>query len=151
MNSNLHPLLWLASTIIQSHGACWMSDIGYRIKLDSNIGYNVGLCCSVRYQEIRYQVQSDIADHGYRTKCPPTLQKKLSPYSAGSGWRRTKRLGWRKMFSTYMSDFSYILRHTCQKNPTVFNNQVGKFQLCREIPTVSCIQLGKFRQWSIYR
>jgi hypothetical protein len=26
---------------------------------------------SVRYRRFRYQAQSDIADHGYRTKCPP--------------------------------------------------------------------------------
>ncbi len=26
---------------------------------------------SVRYRKIQYQAQSDIADHGYRTKCPP--------------------------------------------------------------------------------
>ncbi len=26
---------------------------------------------SVRYRKFRYQAQSDIADHGYRTKCPP--------------------------------------------------------------------------------
>ncbi len=57
------------------------------------------------------------------------LQKKLSPYSdAGTGWRRTKRLGWRKMYSTYMSDISYMLCHPCRKNPTVFYIQVGKFR-----------------------
>ncbi len=26
---------------------------------------------SVRYRKFQYQAQSDIADHGYRTKCPP--------------------------------------------------------------------------------
>jgi hypothetical protein len=26
---------------------------------------------SVRYRKFRYQAQSDIADHGCRTKCPP--------------------------------------------------------------------------------
>jgi hypothetical protein len=26
---------------------------------------------TVRYQTFRYQTQSDIADHGYRTECPP--------------------------------------------------------------------------------
>ncbi len=26
---------------------------------------------SARYGKFRYQAQSDIADHGYRTKCPP--------------------------------------------------------------------------------
>jgi hypothetical protein len=26
---------------------------------------------SVRYRKFRYQAQSDIDDHGYRTKCPP--------------------------------------------------------------------------------
>jgi hypothetical protein len=28
---------------------------------------------SVRYRKFRYQAQSDIADHGYRTKCPPMV------------------------------------------------------------------------------
>jgi hypothetical protein len=28
---------------------------------------------SVRYRKFRYQAQSDIADHGYRTKCPPMI------------------------------------------------------------------------------
>ncbi len=30
---------------------------------------------SVRYRKFRYQAQSDIADHGYRTKCPPMANK----------------------------------------------------------------------------
>ncbi len=28
---------------------------------------------SVRYRGLRYQAQSDITDHGYRTKCPPMI------------------------------------------------------------------------------
>jgi hypothetical protein len=28
---------------------------------------------SVRYRRFRYQAQSDITDHGYRTKCPPMM------------------------------------------------------------------------------
>ncbi len=28
---------------------------------------------SVHYQTFRYQAQSDIADHGYRTECPPMV------------------------------------------------------------------------------
>ncbi len=80
------------------------------------------------------------------------LQKKPSPYSdAGTGWRRTKWLGWWKMFSTYLSDFSYMLCHPCRKNPTVFYIWVGKFRQCREIPTVFYIQVGKYRQYSLYR
>ncbi len=78
------------------------------------------------------------------------LQKKPSPYSdAGTGWRRTKRLGWRKMFSTYMSNFFSMLCHPSRKNPTVFYIQVGKFRQCRESSTVFYIQVGKFQQCSI--
>jgi hypothetical protein len=54
----------------------WMSDTRYRIKLHSNIRYNVGLCSLSPISEVpisevpisgsvRY-----IADHGYWTKCP---------------------------------------------------------------------------------
>jgi hypothetical protein len=43
-----------------------MSDIGYRIKLYSDIRYNVGLCSLSPISKIRYQAQSDIADPGYR-------------------------------------------------------------------------------------
>ncbi len=48
-----------------------MSDIGYRTKVYSDIRYNVGLGAPVRYRTFRYQAQSDIADHGYWTECPP--------------------------------------------------------------------------------
>ncbi len=48
-----------------------MSDIGYRTKVYSDIRYNVALHSSVRYRTFRYQTQSDIADHKYRTECPP--------------------------------------------------------------------------------
>jgi hypothetical protein len=40
------------------------SDIEYRIKVYSDIRYNVGLCA----------LQSGIADHGYRTECPFMLR-----------------------------------------------------------------------------
>jgi hypothetical protein len=39
----------------------WLSDVRSQIKL-----YSLS-----RYLKFRYQAQSDIADHGYRTKCPP--------------------------------------------------------------------------------
>jgi hypothetical protein len=54
-----------------------MSDSAYRIKPYSNIRHNVGLCSLSPISEVpisglvRYRAQSDIADHGYRTKCPP--------------------------------------------------------------------------------
>ncbi len=50
----------------------WMSYIGYRIKVYSDIRYNVGLR-SLQFDKFRYQAQSDIADHGYRSKCPPMI------------------------------------------------------------------------------
>ncbi len=50
-----------------------MSDIGYRIKLHSDIDIMSDSALSVRYRRFRYQAQSDIADYGYRTKCPPMV------------------------------------------------------------------------------
>ncbi len=50
-----------------------MSDKGYRIKLYSDIDIMSDSTLSVRYRRFRYQAQSDIADHGYRTKCPPMV------------------------------------------------------------------------------
>jgi hypothetical protein len=55
---------------------CLHRDVGYRI---SDIRYNFipisdimsDSTLSVRYLKFGYQAQSDIADHGYRTKCPP--------------------------------------------------------------------------------
>jgi hypothetical protein len=52
-------------------------DVGYRIKLYSDIMLDSAL--SVRYRKFRYQAQSDIADHGYRTKCPPMVTLYRSP------------------------------------------------------------------------
>ncbi len=39
---------------------------------------------SVKYQKFRYKAHSDIADHGYRTKCPPIdiWQVNVFPMSA---------------------------------------------------------------------
>ncbi len=55
-----------------------MSDIAYQIKVYSDILYNVGLqLSSVRCLGLRYQAQSDIADHGYRTKRPPMVLQRL--------------------------------------------------------------------------
>jgi hypothetical protein len=48
-----------------------MSDIGYRKKLLPISDIISDSALSVQYQKFRYQAQSDIADHGYRTKCPP--------------------------------------------------------------------------------
>ncbi len=48
-----------------------MSDIGYRIKHYSISDIMLDSALSVWYRKFRYQAQSDIADHGYRTKCPP--------------------------------------------------------------------------------
>jgi hypothetical protein len=48
-----------------------MSDIAYRIKVYSISDIMSDSALSVRYPKFRYQAQSDIADHGYRTKCPP--------------------------------------------------------------------------------
>ncbi len=36
---------------------------------------------SVRYRKFRYQAQSDIADHGYRTKCPPMPVSKTTVHN----------------------------------------------------------------------
>jgi hypothetical protein len=52
-------------------------DIGYRIWDKSLLRHPIlfrSPRSSVRYRTFRYQAQSDIADHGYRTECPP-LQK----------------------------------------------------------------------------
>ncbi len=59
-------LLWLS---------VWngMLDIGYRKKLSSDIDIMLDSALTVRYWKFRYQAQSYIADHGYRTKCPPML------------------------------------------------------------------------------
>ncbi len=46
-----------------------MSDIGKNFILISDIMSDSVL--SVRYRTFRYQTQSDIAGHGYLTKCPP--------------------------------------------------------------------------------
>jgi hypothetical protein len=35
----------------------------------------------VRYRKFRYQAQSDIADHGYHTKCPPMVVTTLEDFS----------------------------------------------------------------------
>ncbi len=51
----------------------WMSDIGYRIKLYSDVDIMLDSALSVWYQKFRYQAQSEIADHRYRTKCPPMV------------------------------------------------------------------------------
>jgi hypothetical protein len=52
-----------------------MSDIGYQIKVYSDIRYNVGfLSLQPDIRRFRYQAQSDSADHGFRTKCPPRLK-----------------------------------------------------------------------------
>ncbi len=59
-------LLWLS-------GYIGMSDFGYRIKLYSDIDIMSDSALSVWYRKFRYQAQSDIADHGYRTKCPPMI------------------------------------------------------------------------------
>ncbi len=67
-----------------------MSDIGYRIKLYNDIQYNVGLRSLSPISEVPISGSVDIADHGYRTNCPPmvlaTLQLHLvhrwtSPFS----------------------------------------------------------------------
>ncbi len=55
-------LLWLSVSL-------GMSDIGYLINFCSDIMSDSAL--SVRYRKFRYQAQSDSADHGYQTKCPP--------------------------------------------------------------------------------
>jgi hypothetical protein len=72
------------STPLEAVGECYstqlqyfsiirrMSDIAYRIKFYSNMMSASAL--SVRYRRFRYQAQSDIADHEYRTKCPPLLK-----------------------------------------------------------------------------
>ncbi len=50
--------------------------VGYGIS-DKNLFRYPILCrtlrSSVRYRTFRYQAQSDIADHGFRTECPPML------------------------------------------------------------------------------
>jgi hypothetical protein len=48
-----------------------LGDVGYRIKLNSISDIMLDSALSVRYRRFRYQAQSDIADHGYRTECPP--------------------------------------------------------------------------------
>jgi hypothetical protein len=39
---------------------------------------------SVRYQKFRYQAQSDIADHGYQTKCPSMILEHVEVMSSRS-------------------------------------------------------------------
>jgi hypothetical protein len=41
---------------------------------------------SVRYRKFLYQTQSDIADHGYQTKCPPMVLPKTSLLLPGEAW-----------------------------------------------------------------
>ncbi len=61
--------IWQSTTALQRFTHV---DVGYRTKDYSDIRYNVGtLRSSVRYRTFRYPAQSDIADHGYRTECPP--------------------------------------------------------------------------------
>ncbi len=48
-------------------------DVGYRIKLYSDTDIMMDSALSVRYRMFQYQAQSDIADHGYRVKCPPMI------------------------------------------------------------------------------
>ncbi len=48
-----------------------MLDIGKNFIPIPDIMSDIAL--SVRYRMLRYQAQSDIADHGYRTKCPPMI------------------------------------------------------------------------------
>jgi hypothetical protein len=45
---------------------------------------------SVQYRKFRYQAQSDIADHGYRTKCPPMLSSPFS--SAQDGFKNQPKI-----------------------------------------------------------
>ncbi len=75
-DANPRPSDWKASTNTELLRLCvhnWMSDIGYRIKLYSESDIISDSTLSVRYRKFRYQAQSDIADHGYRTKCPPMI------------------------------------------------------------------------------
>ncbi len=51
-----------------------MLDIVYWIKVYSDIDIMLDSALSVRYRKFRYQAQSDIADHRYRTKCPPMAE-----------------------------------------------------------------------------
>jgi hypothetical protein len=48
-----------------------MSDIGYRIKL--YLMSDIMSDSALTYRRFRYHAQSNIADHGYRNKCPPML------------------------------------------------------------------------------
>ncbi len=50
---------------------CQISDIGQNFIPISDIMSDSAL--SVWYRKFRYQAQSNIADHGYRTKCPPMI------------------------------------------------------------------------------
>jgi hypothetical protein len=54
-----------------------MSDIGYRWKFYSDIGMPDKILPSSPISEGPIEAQSDIADHGYRTKCPPMLNTVL--------------------------------------------------------------------------
>jgi hypothetical protein len=59
-----------------------MSDIGYWIKLNSISDIMWDSALSVRYRKFRYQAQSDIADHRYRTKCPPMPMLHVNVHTA---------------------------------------------------------------------
>ncbi len=50
-----------------------ISDTGYRTILYFISDIMSDIALSVRCRRFRYQAQSDIADHGYRTKCPPMI------------------------------------------------------------------------------
>ncbi len=52
-------------------------DVGYRISDKSIFRYpkwSQTLSTSVRYRTFRFQAQPDIADHRYRTECPPMIR-----------------------------------------------------------------------------
>jgi hypothetical protein len=89
------PLEWLASAITLSFCVCLcrvicrISDIGLKFIPISDIMSDSAL--SVRYRKFRYQAQSDIADHGHRTKCPP--MPKATGKCLGNSLRYEKAAG----------------------------------------------------------
>ncbi len=61
---------------------------------------------SVWYRKFRYQAQSDIADHGYRTKCPPMIVGHI----------------YHSMYLTTEDFFIYTLTHRCRLKYEHINN-----------------------------
>ncbi len=70
---------------------------------------------SVRYRKLRYQAQSDIADHGYRTKCPPMANKYVLTASEICELKR--------YYTSVMDPFKLLFRFFALKVLYVFSHK----------------------------